>query len=220
MTSTWTEVLWCYQSNSQQACTTNHTTHTKAWQTSSCKGELKFFVFYNFSGHWVLSELREGVVFLYDSLQSKTIHPDLQKQILAFYGKRLVRVPPVQFQKGSTDHGCFAIAFCVSLLYGDDPTTLAYEQKKMREHITAFLPSEHHIVSFNLLSSTHKINNALSWNGHWDWYHIWYHNTVIVTVHSIASLSQQWSQQVCIPQAGLWFALFFTQWSPTLTDLS
>ena len=121
--------------------------------------------FHNFSGHWALSHLREGVVFLYDSLQPKTIHPDLQKQILALYGKRLVRVPPVQIQKGSTDCGCFAIAFCVSLLYGDDPTTLVYEQKKMREHITACLSSEHllHFLLHTRRASVypHQLNTLL-----------------------------------------------------------
>ena len=98
------------------------------------------FFFHNYSSHWALSHLREGVVFLYDSLQPKSLHPD---QMRALYGNRKVKAPQVQIQKGSIDYGCFAIAFCVSLLYGDDPATVVYEQKKMREHITMCLSDKY-----------------------------------------------------------------------------
>lgn len=40
--------------------------------------------------------------------------------------------------EGTTDCSCFAIALCVSLLYGDNPSTLVYNQKNMREHIVYF----------------------------------------------------------------------------------
>ena len=80
---------------------------------------------------------------MYDTLQPKTLHPDLQKQMVTLYGRLLVQVPSVQVQKGTTDCGCFAVAFCVSLLYGDNPTSLVYSQKKMREHIIASLSNRH-----------------------------------------------------------------------------
>ena len=99
--------------------------------------------FHNFCGHWALSHLKEDVVYLYDTLQPKSLHPDLQQQMVALYGKRTVKIPSVQVQKGTTDCGCFAIAFCVTLLYGDDPTCLKYDQKKMREHIVTSLINRH-----------------------------------------------------------------------------
>ena len=42
------------------------------------KENLIFFL-HNYREHWVLSHLREGVVYLYDSLQPKNIHADLSK---------------------------------------------------------------------------------------------------------------------------------------------
>ena len=50
--------------------------------------------FHNFSGHWTLSHLNDGVVYL--------------------YGKQAVKAPSVQVQKGTSECGCFAIAFHVS----------------------------------------------------------------------------------------------------------
>lgn len=100
-----------------------------------------FFHFY--SAHWALSHLNEDVVYLYDSLRSKNIHPVLEKQLVTLYGRRKVIVPQVQIQRGSDDCGCFAIAFCVSLLFGDDPATHVYDQEKMRDHIIECLSNTH-----------------------------------------------------------------------------
>lgn len=99
--------------------------------------------FHHFCGHWALSHLKEDVVYLYDTLKPKSLHLDLQQQLVALYGKRTINIPSVQVQKGTTDCGCFAIAFCVSLLYGDDPASLKYNQKKMRDHIVATLTDGH-----------------------------------------------------------------------------
>ena len=104
--------------------------------------------FHNFSNHWAVSHLAEGRVHLYDSLQSKKIVPELQKQLATLYGhfadeKGLrVFVPQVQLQRGATDCGCFAVAFAVSLLFGDDPSSLLYNQKEMRGHIKECLLAE------------------------------------------------------------------------------
>ena len=115
--------------------------------------------FNNFSGHWALSHLNEGVVHLYDTLQPKLLHPDLQ-QMMALYGKRTVKIPSVQVQKGTTDCGCFAIAFCVTLLYSDDPASLMYDQMKMREHIIASLAKKH----FSQFQATVKKKQACARN--------------------------------------------------------
>ena len=51
--------------------------------------------FHNFCGHWVLSHLKEDV-YLYDTLKPKSLHPDLQQQLVALYGKRTITIPSVQ----------------------------------------------------------------------------------------------------------------------------
>ncbi len=77
----------------------------------------KSMFFHNFSGHWALSRLSSGIVFLFDSLLPKELDLKLKEQMLSLYGKCLVQRPYVQRQQGSKVCGCFAIAFYVSLLY-------------------------------------------------------------------------------------------------------
>lgn len=101
-----------------------------------------FFHFY--SAHWVLSHFREGHVYLYDSLQCKTLHPNLKEQMVALYGDATeVEVIPVQVQVGTQDCGCFAIAFSVSLMFGDNPSSLVYKQKELRQHMADCITEQH-----------------------------------------------------------------------------
>jgi len=95
----------------------------------------KSFFSHNFYEHWALSHIRENTVYLYNSLQPKSINPTLAEQLCALYGDQIVKVPQVQLQKGSKDCGCFSVAFCVSLMFGDDPVTLYYDRKGMRKHL-------------------------------------------------------------------------------------
>ena len=41
----------------------------------------------------------------------------------------------MQNQKDSSDSGLFAVAVAYSLFDGEDPSTLAYDQKMMRKHL-------------------------------------------------------------------------------------
>ena len=50
-----------------------------------------------------------------------------------------MQVLPVQQQKGSVDCGCFAIAFAVSVVLGENPAHHIYNQTKMREHLVMCL---------------------------------------------------------------------------------
>ena len=89
--------------------------------------------FHNFSGHWVLSHYKDGTVSLYDSLQPSYLHCELKQQMAALYkGVPVVRLQPSQVQKGFKDCGCFV---CTSLLFGDDPSMLIYNQSEMRKHV-------------------------------------------------------------------------------------
>ena len=82
--------------------------------------------------------------------------------MVALYGERKVKAPHVQVQKGSADCGCFAIVFCVSLLYGDDPATVVYEQKKMREHITMCLSANYFTPYYQKGQAPVYINRTLA----------------------------------------------------------
>jgi len=57
--------------------------------------------------------ISEKTVYLYDSLQPKSINITIAEQLRALYGDQIVKVPQIQLQKGSKDCGCFAIAFWV-----------------------------------------------------------------------------------------------------------
>ena len=47
----------------------------------------------------------------------------------------VVRIPPVQQQKGSSDCGVYAIAFAVHAALGDDIKDLEFDQAQMRNHL-------------------------------------------------------------------------------------
>lgn len=84
--------------------------------------------------HWVLSHLKDEVIYLYDSLLLP-MKDKLKRQLITLYGRRVVYASQVQVQRGKADCGCFAIAFCVSLHFGEDPASLVYKQREMRKHI-------------------------------------------------------------------------------------
>ena len=109
-------------------CPRSHTPYHKIGKIKTAQDRLLFF--HNFCEHWALSHIKDNIVYLYDKLQLKCIHPNLGIKPQALYGNQTVKIPYVQIQKGSKDCGCFAIAFCISLMFGDDPATLCYDQKK------------------------------------------------------------------------------------------
>ena len=45
----------------------------------------------------MLSHFKKGQVYLYDSLQSKMLHPDLKEQLLALYGETDIELPDHTF---------------------------------------------------------------------------------------------------------------------------
>ena len=72
--------------------------------------------FHNHDGHWTLSQLTDGQVNHYDSLQTKFISSTLGEQPAALYGhvavggEFTVYQQQVQVQSGSIDCGLFTIA--------------------------------------------------------------------------------------------------------------
>ena len=63
---------------------------------------------HNFNNHWTVSQLSQGH---YDSLQAKSIAPELRKQLVTLYAhtsdgtERQILQPHVQIQSGSKDCG-------------------------------------------------------------------------------------------------------------------
>lgn len=95
--------------------------------------------FHNFSNHWAVSHLTQSSSvrqFAAKENCTRTAKAAGSSLRPSWRWKELrVCIPPVQLQKGTTDCGCFAVAFAVSLLFGDDPTSLLYHQKEMRRHL-------------------------------------------------------------------------------------
>jgi hypothetical protein len=77
------------------------------------KQMLIFFHFY--CTHWVLSHCREGNAYVYDSLQGKTLHPDLKKQLVALYGETDVELVPLQVQSAKQDCGVWQRPFYLGI---------------------------------------------------------------------------------------------------------
>ena len=85
-------------------------------------------------------------VSIYDSKLRKTkVHPHVTKQIASFChtkGPHLkIRIMHSQGQSGGSDCGLFAIATATSLCYGIPPSTVLWDQNRMRKHLVECLES-------------------------------------------------------------------------------
>ena len=58
---------------------------------------------HNFTNHWTVSQLLQGEVYHYHSLQANSIAPELRKQLIALYTGATLQItqPQVQVQRGS-----------------------------------------------------------------------------------------------------------------------
>uniref|UniRef100_A0A1X7TZU0 Ubiquitin-like protease family profile domain-containing protein n=1 Tax=Amphimedon queenslandica TaxID=400682 RepID=A0A1X7TZU0_AMPQE len=65
--------------------------------------------FHNLWDHWVTSHFRDGNVFHYDSLYTEIIHTELKKQLIAFYGSAIVKIPWLVKQNRDKGCACFAV---------------------------------------------------------------------------------------------------------------
>lgn len=90
-------------------------------------------------GHWVCSYYDGKNIFIYDSLNNKTLH-DYQKQFLVRlfltynFDRYPVKFPTVQHQPNSNDCEVFAIAFAISL-FNIKPDKVRYDSRLMRPHL-------------------------------------------------------------------------------------
>ena len=86
--------------------------------------------------HWLTSTMQEGKVILYDSKSTCTLSQDIENQLQAIYGEaRIVEVPRIPQQRGSTDCALYAIANAWLLAQGEKPQHVVLKQNKMRDHL-------------------------------------------------------------------------------------
>jgi len=83
-------------------------------------------------------------IFIYDSLNNKTLHKHHEqflKRLFQTYDfdKNPVKFPTVQCQPNYSDCGVFAIAFATSLLFNIKPDKVKYDHKLMRSHLIKIL---------------------------------------------------------------------------------
>ena len=91
--------------------------------------------------HWVaVSTVNspDNTVYVYNSLDSDIPMAATEQICSIMYAlsdKLTIISKPVQVQQGMNDCGLFAIAFATSIASGQDPQSLKYDQKLMRNHL-------------------------------------------------------------------------------------
>ena len=103
--------------------------------------------------HWVLSELKKGQVRVYDSLYMSSISESLTTQLKALYtngDKSLtISVPRTLQQQDCNDCACYALAYIVHILHGEDPVrSQVWPRKDARTHSWMFTSKKLWTVSY------------------------------------------------------------------------
>ena len=116
--------------------------------------------------HWLtVAGMSSSLIYIYDSRYDHA-DDDTRMLIAAIVRSNqssiTLKIQPTQFQLGSYDCGLYAIAYATDLAYGNDPASLQYTQKELREHFWNCLPAS----IFNLQTgSTSYPGRALSSTG-------------------------------------------------------
>ena len=97
-------------------------------------------IYCNKRSHWITATTKFcklGQVNIYDSMFSK-LDVETRTTVKQMFGLKKaddINVVAMQCQKGSKDCGLFAIAVMTSLAFGEDPSTVSYDQDKLRRHL-------------------------------------------------------------------------------------
>ena len=93
--------------------------------------------------HWIATSLIRGDVYLFDSSFNGHIDASAELHIAQMYqplikrNSLLVKVAPIQQQQpGSNNCGLFSIAAAYHAVRGDDIETIAFDERKMRAHLS------------------------------------------------------------------------------------
>ena len=107
-------------------------------------------IFHSRSCHWITASTigcQPGTINIYDSLYKDIDGVTKHKIERVFDSSIKFQLPKVQMQEGHTKCGLFAIAFAVTLAFGNNPEACKFDQSKMRSHLhTCF--KEHCISKF------------------------------------------------------------------------
>lgn len=140
-------------------------------------------------GHWVTSYYDTNYIYIYDSINNKVMHRDLEKSLRILHPYyfeicKEVIFPSVQQQKNIKDCGYFAIAFAISLLCDIKPDQVRYSTDAMHPHLLKLLLNqyiEHYPCSIipipislaprNLYNRDIIINNSCLNDEHIDYFH-------------------------------------------------
>ncbi|KAL5503163.1 hypothetical protein EMCRGX_G010071 [Ephydatia muelleri] len=112
--------------------------------------------------HWACILLNENQVSLYDSAYTSVSTDTFQvvaRLVQCAEPSFKIEVMNISKQNGAVDCGLYAIAVLTSLAFGQDPTTLVYDQEAMRPHlITSFETKK--IVPFPVLKHSRPANKV------------------------------------------------------------
>ena len=98
--------------------------------------------------HWICTYYDSKNLFIFDSLNSKEIHPEYLHvlQILHPYlfatNNACILFPNVQAQENVSDSGVLAIAFATFVLRGLRAERIIYESCRMRDHLLSMLTNK------------------------------------------------------------------------------
>ena len=112
------------------------------------------------NNHWItVSTYRcaPGTITVYDSLNlrlSKSLKKVVADLIHTRDSSLVIRYANMQYQRGGSDCGLFAIATACAICNGEDPTSLSFDQTQMRQYLIHALetrelltfPSQHRSV--------------------------------------------------------------------------
>ena len=87
--------------------------------------------------HWILASnmsCEEGVVQLFDSIFA-SVDETTVRVLHTFFQFTNIQMMPFQKQLGVSDCGLFSIAAATAILFGQDPTTISFQQDRMWNHL-------------------------------------------------------------------------------------
>ena len=90
--------------------------------------------------HWIAASPKfsePGKVDIYNTMFRK-LDAETQTIVKQLFGLKkadCIKMVPMQCQKGTTDCGLFSIATMISLVFGEDSSTVNYDQSKLQKHL-------------------------------------------------------------------------------------
>ena len=159
-------------------------------------------------------------VEIFDSLAKEEVSTTVRKQLATILHSLRPRMTMakvcVQQRTGGSDCGVFAIAFAVALAHGQDPATLTFDQRAMREHLRHCLKAKRmdpyptskrlkfkkNRVIGRELESVYCVCRGIWVVGEDDMYQCtacleWYHESCMVSLNLTNTINHAWFCSSC-----------------------